>query len=460
MKSITTMNIHTTNSTASTDNNVIFIKGCIIWGLATIFYFFDNLLNVSPGAMKPELSAAFAGSATSLGALSAGYLWAYGLMQIPAGLLMDRVGPRLVLTVASIMCAVGCYLFASAHTLGYAIWGRVFIGIGASFAVVGCCKLAAIWFEPRRFALFMGLMVSVGMGGAAFGLATVNKIIHTFAGWREAMFASSSVAIALAIAMWLIVRDRPTVNNHAANIKTVDLTQPAKKVTTSASVQPVELSISKALYEVIFSSQAWYLAVFAGLMFMPTLTFGGLWGTPYLVEAHNFSRDEAGFLTGLIFIGWTFGGPVYGWLSDYLGKRNLPMIISNSTTLVLSLIIIYAINLSMLQMGILMFLLGFCSSGFVLAFVVMRENNRTALAGTAIGFMNMLNTFLGGAVFQQLIGIVLDFSAKDVIVTEQGKMFSLADYRIALLSIPVCLLISLLLLFKIKETNCEPFEQA
>lgn len=426
--------------TPNTVSQSIFWRGVLIWGLATVFYFFDNLLNVAPGGMKPQLSQAFNLSAGELGILSSCYLWSYGIMQIPAGLLMDTVGPRKVLSLAGISCALGTMLFGVADTILVACLGRILIGFGASFAVVGCSKIASVWFPPRRFALFMGLMVAVGMFGGAVGLAAVSSIIKAL-GWQQALMAGAGISLVISFLIWTIVRDRPADVDEYANLEEV----PIKR-------EP-QVSVLTGLSEVISCPQAWLAAIYAGLLFVPTLAFGGLWGTPYLVEAHGFSQESAGLLSSLVFVGWVFGGPIYGWVSDHIGRRNLPMYVANISTFFVSVWLIYGTSISFASVAIGMFLLGFCSSGFLIAFVVTREKNRPEISGTAIGFINMINTF-SVALFQWLIGWILDLVATGVIITETGKEFSLLDYQKALVCIPVCLIIAFFVLLRIKETYC------
>lgn len=413
----------------------VFWHGVIIWSVATLFYAFDYLLNVAPGGMKPQLSQAFNLSAADLGILSSCYLWTYGLMQIPAGLLMDTFGPRRLLTIASMNCTIGTIIFGLANTIFTACIGRLLIGFGAAFAVVGCSKIASAWFPERRFALFMGMMVAIGTMGAAFGLGAVSPIIIAY-GWKQTLFLGAFISSILSILMWFVIRDKPTIVNMQLNKKSV-----------------TKIPILTGLTEVILCKQDWYAALYAGLMYVPTLAFGALWGAPYLVEAHGFSQTDACVLTSLLFVGWVFGGPIYGWVSDYIGRRNIPMYFANITTFITSLWLIYGNGFSFTAIAIAMFLLGFFSSGFLIAFVVTREKNRPEIAGTAIGFINMLNTF-SGALLQLAIGWVLDFVAKDVIITETGRYFSLIDYQKALTCIPVCLIIAFLFLTRIKETYC------
>lgn len=415
----------------------IFWRGVLIWSLATIFYFFDNLLNVAPGGMKPQLSQAFNLSAADLGILSSCYLWSYGIMQIPAGLLMDTVGPRRLLSLAAISCALGTMLFGMADTIVAACVGRILIGFGASFAVVGCSKIASVWFPPRRFALFMGLMVAVGMLGGAFGLAAVSQIISKF-GWKGSLYSGAVISLVLSALMWLIIRDKPPVDITGIPTNTKDTKH---------------VPILTGLAEVVMCKQDWLVAIYAGLMFVPTLAFGGLWGTPYLVEAHGFSQESAGILSSMVFIGWVFGGPIYGWVSDYIGRRNLPMYFANIATFIVSLWLIYGSGYSFNTLAVGMFLLGLFSSGFLIAYVVTREKNRPEISGTAIGFINMLNTF-SVAFFQLFIGWVLDFVSTGVIMTEGGKAFALVDYQKALMCIPVCLIVAFVMLLRVKETYC------
>jgi sugar phosphate permease len=421
-----------TDMSGATSREAYFWRGIWIWGLAALFYFFDNLLNVAPGGMKPQLSQVFNLSASELGILSSCYLWPYGIMQIPAGLLMDTVGPRRLLSIAGLSCALGSMLFGFADTILAACIGRIFIGFGASFAVVGCSKIASVWF-PQRFALFMGLMGAVGMLGGAFGLAAVSPIIRIY-GWQQTLIGGAVVSLIISVLLWLVVRDAPPRTEAKAKKEN-------------------DISILTGLSEVIMCKQDWYAAIYAGLLFVPTLAFGGLWGTPYLVEAHGFSQESAGLLSSLVFVGWVFGGPVYGWASDYMQRRNIPMYFANISTFIVTFWLIYSSGFSFLTVAIGMFLLGFFSSGFIIAFVVTREKNRPEISGTAIGFINMLNTF-SVAFFQWFIGWALDNVASDGIIENGVKLFTRSDYQKALTCIPVCLFFAFIILLMVKETYC------
>jgi len=417
-------------------------RAWLIWGLATIFYFYDNLLQISPSAMKPELMLAFAKQAEQFGSLSAYCLYAYGLMQIPAGLLLDKYGPRRLITLACILCACGSLLFGVASTLWEAKFGRLLIGVGAAFAFVSCLKIASIWFSANRFAFLIGLTATIGFLGSAFGLSFVSKIIQSI-GWRESMQWGGGIGLLLSLFLFILVKDKK--ESQAPHLN--PLTQGEKLEGTTNK------EVLQGLLSVIKEKRTWIAAIFGGLMFVPTLAFGGLWGIPFLVEAHGFDRETAGFCVSLIYIGWVFGSPVWGIISDRLGRRNLPMMISSGVTLVITCTILYSDHLSLYVLNGLLFGLGFFSSGFLLAFAVVRESHKPAVAGTAIGFTNALNTFFG-AIAQPIIGKILDFTSQHA--TGGEHVFSLVEYQKAFVSLPICLAIAFCLLFFLKETYCKP----
>ncbi len=129
-------------------------RSYVMWSSAACFYFYEWLLNVSPSVMRPELASAFRVEATQLGILAGIFFWAYTLLQIPGGVLLDRLGPRRLLTWAAFFCALGSLLFAHADVLMVALLGRLLMGVGASFAAIGCMKVAADWFPLKRFCFF------------------------------------------------------------------------------------------------------------------------------------------------------------------------------------------------------------------------------------------------------------------------------------------------------------------
>src|SRR4030081_241251 len=105
------------------------------WMTAALFFGYAWVLRVAPSVMVEELMRDFSVGAAVLGNLSAAYFYGYAGMQIPVGILLDRFGPRRLITIAALCCAGGCALFASGTTLGVVTAGRFLIGASAAFSL-------------------------------------------------------------------------------------------------------------------------------------------------------------------------------------------------------------------------------------------------------------------------------------------------------------------------------------
>lgn len=406
-----------------------------MWGLAAFFYFYEVFIQVSPGVMVPELMRAFAVNAAALGNLAAFYFYIYAPMQIPVGVLVDRYGPRLLMTVAAVSCAFGCFLFGTAKLLGTAEIGRLFIGFGSAFAVVSCLKIAAIWFPVKRFALLTGLMVTIGMLGAIGAEAPLAMLVANM-GWRGSMLILAIIGLGLSALIWFYIRDKQNPKLEA--------------------IQDRRAPLFEGLLQVIKQKQSWFVAIYGGLVFAPTSIFGALWGVPFLMVAYHLDRPVAAGVISMLFIGWVVGGPIGGWISDYINRRLPPLYIASIGSFLTLATVIYVPNLSLLHLNLLLFAFGFFSSWFLPSFSVIRELNSPAITATALGFMNALN-MVGGAAGQPFVGFLLDLFWQGKM--EQGvRVYSLDTFHSALIALPVMLALSLVFILFIRETHCKPVE--
>lgn len=395
--------------------------------------FYKYLLEVSPSVMVKDLMQVFHTSGAQLGNLAGCYFYAYLLMQIPMGIFTDRFGPRRVTSLAIACCAGGALLLAYAQELGMAELARFTTGFGASVAAISCLKLTTLWFPHKRFALMAGLMMSLAVLGAVGGQAPLSIAMNHF-GWRSSMVYIAIIGFVLAFVFWLAVRD------HGVHT-TPTYTMPAERTPVLAGLK-----------EILKNRQTWFLSWYSGLAFAPVLVFGGLWGVPYLQESYGFERTIAAEQISLMFIGFAVGSPIAGWLSSQIGRRLPVMIVGTVAAFVFSLFILYIPKLNVWECGSLMFCFGASISCFLLCFSMVCEVNRLLLAATAIGFMNSFDAALG-ALTDPMIGKFLDLGWGGKMV-DGARIFSIENYHAAMLTIPFYLLISLVILFFIKETNC------
>jgi len=406
----------------------------LIWLLSALFMCYKFAIEVSPSVMTSHLMGEFNLTGAQMGNLAACYFYAYLLFQIPAGLLVDRWGPRRVTTVAIVLCALGAFLFSQATTFSMAAAGRFLTGTGAAFAAINCLKLVANWFPARQFALMAGLMMTVGMLGAVAGQGPLSSFI-AFLGWREAMSVLALVGIVLSLLFVLIVRDQAP--NHRREV----------------NLMPEKQGVLKNLKSLFRNKQAWFLSFYSGFAFAPVSAFGGLWGVPFLTEAFGYSPKAAAQGSSLIFLGFAFGAPLFGWLSDKMGKRK-PVMLWGTLVAALSLTsVLYLPQLDPYLVFSLLFLFGFSISSFLLCFTMIKEINYAALAATSVGFMNAFDA-LFGAFSDPLTGKVLDLWWTGAVV-DGARVFSLAAYHYALFILVIYFVLALVFLRFVRETHCK-----
>lgn len=398
------------------------------WATGALFFFYAWVLRVAPSVMVEELMRDFAVGAAVLGNLSAAYFYGYAGMQIPVGVLLDRFGPRRLMAAAALVCAGGCVLLGLGTTLAAAVAGRFLIGASAAFSLVGAMAVAGQWFRPERFAILSGLAMAAGMAGGVFGQAPLRVAVEA-SDWRTTTLLLSLGGIALSVAAWASVRDR---------------WRGAGGLGRALSGLATTLSYR----------QTWLIAL-AGLgTSAPLLGFAGLWGVPFLETAYGLPRTLAATLTSMLFVGWGVGAPLFGWLSDLIGRRKAPLLAGLALETAALAALIYVPGLPLAALAVLCFLVGFLGSAQIVCFALVKENFRPELSGTAIGFVNGMVTG-AGALFQPLVGFLLDlvWTGKTV---AGARVYVVEDYHLALASLIACCLAGFACLLAVRETYCRP----
>jgi len=396
------------------------------WATGALFFFYAWILRVSPSVIIDELMRDFAFGAAAVGNLSAFYFYGYAGMQIPVGLLMDRFGPRRLMTLAGLGCAAGCILFALAPTLWVLSLGRFVIGATAAFSFVGAMMVAGQWFPPARFALLSGLAMMLGMAGGVFGQAPMRLLVEGL-DWRRASLALASGGLLLALAAFSTVRDK----THAGS----DLRQ-----------------VMRGLAQVGRNRQTWLIAI-AGLGATgPLLGFAGLWGVPYLVLTQGLDRTAAAGVTSLVFIGWGAGAPVIGLLSDRIRRRRLPFVFGLVLTAMAMAGLAWAPGLPLWAVSALCFLCGFGGSSQIVGFAAVRELNPPMAAGAAIGIVNCAVTG-GGALYQPLLGWLLDLAWTGEMAAG-ARVYTPAAYSTAFSILVAGAVLGIACTLLVRETRC------
>ncbi len=407
----------------------------IICSLAAFFYLYEFILQVSPQVITNELMRDFGIKSAGLGLLAACYFYAYMPMQLPAGILYDRFGPRVLLTLMTMICALGALLFSNSDQLYIVALGRAMMGFGSSFAFIGTLVLVSRWFPSSFFPVITGIVQTLSSVGAIIGSAPLAAAVTQY-GWQHAISVLSLVGFVLAVLIWLVVRDNPR-----------------KK--TSAKHYTRYNNEWRRLKQVCKKRQTWIVGIYAFSMWAPIAVFAILWGAPYLREVYSISIVRASSFIIFVWVGIAVGSPLLGLFSQMLGRRCLLLTGMAVMGLITSMLfIVIPEKITYVQMYILMFLFGFSASGCILTFTLIKEINVPATVGTAIGLNNMF-VVGGGALLQPLVGVLLELRW-DGQIANSVPVYSLHAYQVGMTVIPLCYVVALLLsVFAIRESYCQ-----
>lgn len=414
--------------------------GLFVWGFGAIFYMMGFFHRVAPAVITGELMVDFQIGATVLGNLSAFYFYSYVAMQIPTGILADRFGPRLLLTIGALVASSGAVVFAISPSVGWAAAGRLLIGGSVAVAFVGLLKLATQWFAPQRFALISGLALFFGVVGAVFAGTPLRLMVDAF-GWRQVVMFSAVATLAIAVSTWVFVRDFPSQKGFC------DFPG-----APASSGKKLTGPIIDGIRRVFAYRNTWLLCVIPGGMVGCVLAFSGLWGVPYLTTMYGIPSAKAALLTSALMVAWAIGGPFFGWLSDRLKNRKTVYISGCIIAVAGWQIIILIQNMSLPVLTVVLLVTGFFSGSMIISFAFAKESVPAELAGTISGVVNM-GVMTGPMILQPTIGWILDFYWTGEMMGG-ARIYSATAYKMGFSLMLAWISISLVFLVFSRETGC------
>jgi len=409
----------------------------VVWLLAGSFFMLDYFIRISPSVITNELMSTFHVNAFALGGLSGVFYYAYVLMQVPVGLLVDRFGPRRPLIIAVAVCTAGIILFGVSQNISELYLSRILTGLSGAFSFVGTLKIIHLYFPRRYFAILAGITQALGMIGATVGDAPMSLLMNHF-GWRQITLAMGAIFLLLLIAIIVFIREKSQVVQLRRDEQPFNVVQGLKCIT--------------------HNSQTWINSIYIGFLYGPTAAFAGLWGVPYFTLFFKESTTMAATQIGTIFIGLAIGCPIYGWISNRMGKRIPIMRLSAIMCFILIVVIIFGHSLIPSQhipqavIYTVLFLYGFFNSGLIPSYAVATESSPHELSGIALGLTNMASLIIGSLLLP-VIGRIVDYTWSGHMY-ENHPLYTVGDFQIALLILPLCFIIALIASFFIKETYC------
>lgn len=414
------------------------------WSIYTILvlsYMMAFFHRMAPGVVASDLMQAFQTSGAALGSLAAMYFYIYTVMQIPAGVLADTLGPRISAGIGSVVAGIGSILFGLAPDFGTASVGRLLVGLGVSVVFVGLMRSNTVWFSERRYGLVSGLTLFLGNLGAILAAGPLAALLG-FYSWRSVFIAAGVFSLFLGLLTFWRVRNRPQ-----------DLGFPSVQAMEGLPEHPPRQSHWwPELKSVLANGRVWpgfwvNFGITGSL-----LAFAGLWGVPLLQDVHGLSRGQASVYTTLALAGFALGAFFMGGFSDRLGRRK-PIILGAGLLSCLSWLAMILLPWGPGWSGFLLYsVLGLSAGGFVVTYAAAKEVTAPANAGMAIALVNT-GLFLGAAIMQPLFGWVMDLGWNGAMV-DGVRLYGWTDYRNGLVASVIFTLLAILGAWRLRETHC------
>lgn len=381
--------------------------------LGIIFYCYEFFLRISPSVDVGPLMQYFQLDAFGISKLLAVFYIAYTLGQIPAGLILDRYPLRLVLAIASLMCAFGVYLFIATPNIYLAWIGRFMVGFASSFAFVAVLKIGRVYLPSKYFTRIVGVTVAIGTILAAYGDVLSSFFINK--NFKIIFVVSFIIGLALCTlfaCFYYFFSEHPNERN--------------------ARIHHFSWQDILAL---IKNYPLWLNGIVGGLFYLPTTVLADVWGDYFLRSEYHFSLTQSSYSITWLFVGWMIGSPIMGYLADrFKSTRTLISINALLSTGIL-VHMLFLPEGSVKILSILMFLLGLTSSAQLVVWRIFHQLAPLNLAATGIALTNMIIMFTC-ATGQMLIGFLLIGKQN----SDNINLYTNIDYHHSLMILPFALI--------------------
>ncbi len=374
------------------------IVGWMVWIIVSIFYSYQFILRVMPGIMVNDLIGQFNINAAVFGQFAGLYYIGYSVMHIPLGILIDKYGPKKVVSICILFTVVGQLPLIYSNNWIYPIIGKIITGGASSGAILGVFKIVRMIFEEKKFTRMLSISVTIGLIGAIYGGGPLSHICSKL-GYVSVIKFISILGVILAIITYFIIPNSDKIEKTSiiSNIKKV-------------------FSNKKVLWGCLFS----------GMLVGPMEGFSDIWAPEFLKIVYGFNSIKSATIPSMIFIGFCFGGPLLSIIAEKTKSYFGTVIVAGMYMAIMFFILLTGV-FSANVMIIIFLSIGMCCAYQIIAIYKISTyvpENVTVLTTAVVNMVIM--SF--GYVFHTLIG---------AIINAMGGLQSKVAYVYGIASVPV-----------------------
>lgn len=362
--------------------NILFLICCLL-------YLMSYFQRSTPTLLSLDIMNDMHFSLGELSFISGITMLAYGLMQMPAGLITDRLGARTTILVLTGIAVCSAVLFALAQSLPLALCSRFTLGIGIS-VLIPVMALICRFYSPAESGRILSFILAAGALGPLVSSAPLARLSNLI-GWRGALLFFAGIMLVLFFGFLLIREDSCATSPDTRSSSLAETLKGAGVILSSRRFWPLAL---------------WTMFTSGGLFMLNTL-----WWGPYLMQGHGLSKVMAGNVLLASPLAMIASQPLFGWLSDVVFRnRKIPMSIATCLAVLASVTFILwdtpqPIPFLVAQTIVL-------TGGFVgtapLLYALAKESFPAHMTGTALGCSNMLFPLWAFAL-QKVFGSILEY---------------------------------------------------
>ena len=393
-------------------------RAWIVFAALAAGYSTSQFYRASPAVIAPDLMRELSLSAETIGGVTGLFFLAFGLVQLPVGIMLDRLGPRVTMSCLMLAAVAGAAVFAAAESAATLGAGRSLMGIGCAAGLMGSMVVLGRWFPPAKFATLSGLLMGIGSIGVLMA-ASPLALAAGGIGWRGAFLAAAAVTAALAVLVYAVVRDAPEGQERLSEA-------------SRESPRPV----LQGVLAVMRDRRLWRIIAMQLTIYPSVMTVAGLWAGPYLADVHGLDTEARGEVLNLLFGALVISPILFGPLDRIFNTRKRVVVASACTLSATLLALALWPGPALWQAVALLLIIGIASPGSLVLHAHARSTLPERFVGRGMTLQNM--AAMGGIFLLQWAsgGIIGLFEPESGATPE-------AAYRAAFGFLGVMLLLSL-----------------